>query len=315
MSRAVVRRSLAASFAIMVLLACSSFANVTVHALAMGSTNTSDNAISSVDGSVPPPPTDGAGCHTYIVSDAAAGWQSIACAPQTPSPPHPMEGGGYGIEGVYGGPSSTYYGQVTVDFSQFTGESDSSEGNNDWSIQVNTNQWVGSNGYTDEVQFTEQNYPTYLTFFGYAEACVWEVVVTTQLYAHFCVSTSIQSLSSSFDNYVFGYIYTSGGTTYLEVEYCQVGTQCWSDSTPDGYGLYGNWQTVDGTILGEGNGSTADFTSPTSLTATVYLDATSSFSGGGSLQGDTDEENNLSPGTPSSSCPGYYCEVSTSSSN
>ncbi|MDG6928630.1 MAG: hypothetical protein JRN29_01100, partial [Nitrososphaerota archaeon] len=87
--------------------------------------------------------------------------------------------------------------EANIGFSKFSGESDSSQGGNDWSIQLNTNFFPGSNGDTDWVQFVEQNYPTYLYFFGYATFCIWQVDVTTQSYPNTCVGTSIQTLSSS----------------------------------------------------------------------------------------------------------------------
>ena len=261
---------------------------------------------------IPAAPENGAGCFTYIVSEASEGWQSLPCMAASTPDPHQTIGGSSDIEGVSGGPATTYFGQVTVGFSTFSGESDNKYGSNDWSMQANTNQFTGSNSQTDEVQFVEINYPTYLTFFGYAKACVEQVDVTTQNYAQtYCVSTSIRSLSSSFDNYVFGEEYTSGGTNYLEVQYCEVNVQCWTDSTTDYYGLTGSWSAMSGTILGLGSGSTADFTSPTSLTTTVYLNGGTTFSGSFGLIYSTDEMNNLSPGTASSGCSGYICQVAT----
>ncbi len=205
---------------------------------------------------------------------------------------------------------------MTVDFSQFSGESDATYGSNDWSIQANTNTFTGSNSQTDWVQAIEFNYPTYLGgLWPIYETCLQQWDLTTQsLGSDPCTSTSKQSLSSSFDNYEVLYSYSSGGTNYLESEYCQVNVQCWSSSAADLYGLAGHWSQVIGTILGLQRGSNADFTHPTSLTADAYLIAGSSNSASGNVQYITDEGNNLNPGTPSASCSLDTCEVSTPSS-
>jgi hypothetical protein len=264
---------------------------------------------------IPPVPETGAGCHTYLVNESSSGWQSVPCVQGPVHGPYQIIGGSNNVEAIYGSsPSTTNDGQATIDFSTFSGESDNTYGSNDWSIQVNTNTFTGSNSHTDWVQFVEVNYPTYLTFFGYANVCVeqWDITSgETTPTGDNCASISIQHLSSSFDNYVAGYLYSSGGTNYLEAEYCQVNVQCWSVSTSDLFGLTGDWSDVSGTILGLGAGSTAHFTSPTSLTTYLYLQASSTLTATFGTQYSGAEMNNLTPGTPSHGCSGDVCQVDT----
>jgi hypothetical protein len=275
-------------------------------------------ASTSTSATVPRPPFEGTGCFTYVVSDAAAGWQSMPCLPASAPVLEGGEGGNYG--GVYGvnqGPTSTYDGQVTVDFSQYSGESDSNYGSNSWSIQVDTNDFTGNNGQSDWVQAIYFNDPNNLFGFQpYWATCVqqWDVT-TSSLGSNVCAGVSGQYLSSSFDSYEAGYLYSSGGTYYFESEYCQTGVQCWTSSAADKYGLAGNWNWVGGTILGLERGSTADFTSHTSLATYVYLTAGSSFSGNYELQDVTAESNNLNAVSPTHLCSGDVCEIAISSSN
>ncbi|MGI0079015.1 MAG: hypothetical protein ACRECH_05275 [Nitrososphaerales archaeon] len=242
--------------------------------------------------SVPPP--DSAGCYHYTNE---TGWVPISCGPQidlpvpkvaNTAPPPPSEGGNYR---VYGGSASTNNlnrGEVLVDFSVFTAESDSNAGSNAWSIQTNTNTFVG--GISDRywVQFTEQNDPSG----GYSEACVWQIDVTVQQYHSYCVSLPIQYLSLSYEAYVIG---TASTSTYLlSVQFCNYNTkQCWTRSIYDNYGLIGSWNQVSGTILGLGGGSKAQFTSSTDEQTFITLQASQSFSTSIVKTTVTGEQNNL----------------------
>lgn len=292
------------------LLALMSFSNVPQ--LAAAQTSPSNNPGPT---SLPLLP-NAVGCYQLTSNLTSTSWQSTPCLSSelASAVPKPTEGGSYGVEGVggAGGIANGAYEQVA--FSTFSGESDATYGSNDWSIQLNTNFFtIGSTTYW--VQFTEQNYPTYLTFFGYATFCIWQVDVTTQSYPNKCVSTSIQSLSSSSSPTVTGYLSSSGGINYLNGEYCENSTTCWAVKNTDNNGLTGNWSDSTGTILGLGNGSTADFTHPTSLSTEIILLASSSFSGYKEDTVTTAEMNNLGLGTVSFSCNSDSCTTTSPSSN
>ncbi|MGA2876071.1 MAG: hypothetical protein ABSE82_11110, partial [Nitrososphaerales archaeon] len=60
---------------------------------------------------------------------------------------------------------------------QYSGESDSGTGSsNNWSIQLNTNTFTGSNSQDDWVQFTYQQPVNVL---GQNELCIWQIELTT----------------------------------------------------------------------------------------------------------------------------------------
>jgi len=264
--------------------------------------------------SLPPLPNE-VGCYV-LTHNVTSNWQNTACMSTAfaSTMPKPTEGGSSGVEGVGGGAGVLTAGYLQIGFSTFSGESDSSVGSNDWSIQLNTNEFtVGGTQYW--VQYVEQNYPTYFTFFGYATLCIWQVDVTTQSYPNSCVSTSIQTLSTSASPNITGYLSTSGGTNYLNTEYCENGTTCWAVKATDTNGLTGRWSDATGTILGEGGGSTADFTHPTSETTEIVALASSSFSGHSENTVTTAEMNNLNLGTVSFSCNSDSCTTSSPSSD
>jgi hypothetical protein len=114
-------------------------------------------------GGIPPMPNK-VGCYEYT-HDL---WVSMPClSPEkAASLPRPNEGGGFGVEGVRGGANILNALHVGVTFTQFSGESDSQYGSNDWSIQANTNYFAGNNGHNDWVQFVEANWPTRYGWFG-----------------------------------------------------------------------------------------------------------------------------------------------------
>lgn len=262
----------------------------------------------------------GAGCYTYIVAESSLGWQSQVCAPPSTTGPEQYIGGPYQIQGIDGSAATTYQAEVDVAFSTYSGESDSSKGSNAWSMQANTNEFYGPNNTIYVVQFVEKQNPNdCYGLCGWANVCIVQddTAYGAKGYHNFCnTNMSVQDLSSSYEGYILGWTYNSGGVNYLEAEYCHVNVQCWTESTSDLYGLTGNFSEASGTILGI-SASTADFTSPTSLTTKVLLGTDNSATHG--LLGQTVEENNLTPGTVNFSCttgqPANWCTTSTPATN
>ncbi len=240
-----------------------------------------------------------------------------------PNSATPMEGGNYGVEGAGGGNGILTNAVETVSFSQFSGESDQTWGNNAWSVQLNTNTFIGNNGQTDWVQFVFQNnlYNNYIFFKSYySQFAIWTVDITTNTYNAYSTSIPIQTLSTALQVEIDAnsnggdlnaqlYITTSSGYTV------------WYLSEPQQYGLSGHWSSVSGTILGAGGGSIADFTSPTHETTVITADGPSTWSPYTYLDYNTAEMNNLNKGTVTTSEdfePEYYYygyTVTTESSN
>src|SRR5207302_1845171 len=99
------------------------------------------------------------GCFLLVHSS----WVAVPCLSREEAAKLPplMEGGNYGVKGVssstISGSKILVEGDMHIQFSQFSGESDSIYGRNDWSVQDNTNQFSGTNGDTYAVQFGQQN--------------------------------------------------------------------------------------------------------------------------------------------------------------
>jgi len=254
-------------------------------------------------------------------------WLSIPClSPEMAALlPRPNEGGSFGVEGVGGGNNIRNAENLAVYFSQFSGESDSKKGSNDWSIQANTNFFTGNNGHTDLVQFVEQNWPNrYWPFGGWAGFCIWQVDVTTQTYPNKCVNTDQQGLSSSYQGGVYTWLSQSGGTNYLNGEFCNLNgsPHCWLVVDTDNQGLTGRWSDGAGTILGLGEASQANFNTPTALNTYVTVYGSDVFGGSAINEFLTDETNNLNPGTVSFHCSAtgnppynFECDTVTPSTN
>lgn len=257
----------------------------------------------------PPLPPQVLGCYHYTTSTE---WQKIPCA--TPDELEqirmhpPTEGNNYVIYGVNATGSTSTFGKTDVQFSQFSGETDSLKGTNTWSIQTNTNYFPGNNGLNDWVQFVYQNSPN-----GYRNNfCTWQItnVTGTANYNMQCVTSglpSVQTLSSSYEAYTSG-TYLSGDLTG---EFCiSGGSQCWGVVTVDSYGLAAHWISTEGTILGHSDRSTATFTDPTTETTTVTSTPETS------MQEDTadvtGEMNNLSYTSHSWSCSSTCTDTSSS---
>jgi hypothetical protein len=250
------------------------------------------------------PPPVGPGCYVYNSTNAT--WSSATCMSATDSSkiPPPFEGG---VNGVYGIEETGIFissGDVAVQFSQYSGETDSKYGSDTFSIQANTNYFTGNNGQLDWVQFTEQSSPS-----G-AEACAWEIDLTTNNFNnHECMPTSIQTLSSSYSSYIESF--AQSGT--IQTEFCSYEqNKCWSATQTDTYGVANSWVSLSGTILGLGLQSTAEFTHPTNeMTKVTYdVDIHSVY-----MDYTTGEINNLNYYKQQNGCIREICYVSSWSSN
>ncbi len=261
-------------------------------------------------GTVPPPP--GLGC--YALENRS--WEAKPCFSASNSSEVPTEGGAVGVQGLNAGSNegeSLVGTEVKVSFSQFSGESDSKFGSNEWSIQANTNDFVGSNGADDWVQFVEQNAAST------ARMCVWSWDLSTNSSTSSCVSTLHQGFSTSANGFtVEGYITSTGALGGL---YIGPGGGEWSVATTDLYDLAPNWSSASGTVLGLSSGSEAVFSAPVSestLLLGYYVYTPSSVSW--PVEVVTAETNSLDEGTPVTSCsytsgdPGYVCSATTPSS-
>lgn len=198
------------------------------------------------------------GCHEYAASSNI--WRSIDCSSPRigDSMPTPLEGGRSSTLLGLTSPGVINYGYSSIYIVNpgFTPETDPSVGQNGFSIQANTNGFLGSNGDLDAVQFTFQNSPNwlYLVWAPWAAVCVWNIDVTTQSYQSTCLNTPNQTLDYGYSATVYGS--ASGGM--LTATFCVSGT-CWSVTAPDKYGLSSKWTQLNGNILGIGNGSQAQF--------------------------------------------------------
>jgi hypothetical protein len=274
--------------------------------LIASSSGTSGNTL------VPSEPRE-VGCYHY----ANGSWGSTPCLSPGPSAelPKPNEGGGWGVVGVHGGGGDGREADVHLQFSQFSGESDSQYGSNDFSIQLNTNFFAGNNGHTDWVQFVEQNWPNrYGIFGGWAGLCIWQNDVTTQDYSdHTCVNTNQEGLNNNYYATVWGWVDITYGR--LNTQFCDNANNCWSVVQNDHKGLIGRWTDSSGQILGMGNGSQANFNHPTSLSTQVQFWKSAVYSGFTYTDYTTGETNNLNWGTSSSNCQGSLCQETTPSTN
>jgi hypothetical protein len=228
-------------------------------------------------------------------------------------------------------------GSVDVSFTKLGSETDTNFGNNYWSIQVNSNGFQGSNGQSDWVQFTDQYVPN-----SHDHLCIWNVNVTTQSYPSTCldvthpreVRTGDYASIEAYEDFDKA----DGSTHYLLLR----AYLSWDSETTmyavvakDQNGLtnavnnVGPWTEVFGSILGYGNGSTANFSATTLTVMVEALDckwesatgctpnpgpwtwpATNPFS---KLSAGTEEQNNLQPavgyGPTTKNLPSLNCSM------
>lgn len=209
-----------------------------------------------------PTPPSAVGC--YVYNNSIQAWKSVVCMTGETGPGSevPTEGGSSGLYGV-GATSSIESAWGDASVSTFSGESDSVNGSNSYSVQLNTNIWQTS-GVVYWDQFTIQNAPTTHHLF---RTCIWQIDVSTASYGYDCVPYPSTSL---FDGYftIFNATVKSGDINF-EMELYNGSYSYYSVSQSDEYGLASHWVNATGpAILGVASGSTADFTSP----AKVYTD-------------------------------------------
>ena len=190
----------------------------------------------------------------------------------------PMEGGNYILYGMKTATPSLTEGDTQVNFTQVPpGEKESNAGANAWSIQLNTNPTQASNGYTYWIQFVFGNnygyYPFQYSYFAIWVANFSHSPITYTPYGKY---VPYQSLTAGNNYYVTGLVQNGlleGYFTYFaNGAYTSVYEQI-----PDNYGLQNHWNYVDGTILGLGGGSTANFASPTYEQTNLTMSPASSF--------------------------------------
>ncbi|MGB9002375.1 MAG: hypothetical protein WCC52_01025, partial [Nitrosotalea sp.] len=254
---------------------------------------------------IAPPAPAKIGCYTWTNE---TGWVSAACESEAWIKSHPLmpltEGGSTGVYGTYNpGSTALNFGETNIDLTSFSSESDSVQGTNAWSIQTNTNDFLGSNNDDDAVQFGYQNDPNNSM---YTRICVWNNDLTTQTYTPTCKTVSLQTLSNGYSAYVEGTVNT--GDT-LTATFCK-GSSCTAVTASDSYGLDTSWDQTAGQILGFSS-STAQFTSSSD---TADVSVSPSTSGYTSNQVLTSEQNNWSYSSESTSCGGSTCTDDTSSS-
>ncbi len=230
----------------------------------------------------------------------------------------PMEGANYGVEG--GSYTNTHLNtaQVQVSFSQLTGsESDSSYGKNAWSVQLNTNFFVGNNYQGDWVQFVLQNNiynissSQRFTRFGvWWGVNVYGAVWFTQNSTYF----PIQTLATGVNYDILGTI-ASNGELEGELDISSPsGNLYYFVYEPDTYGLAGKWWASSGTILGGALGSTADFNHPSAEDVTVMITANNLVGPYAYSDNTTGEMNNLNLKSTGTTLLGNSFYVTTQSS-
>lgn len=238
----------------------------TIPGLALGGSTANFQVIPTVQSSsaqvvptFPTPPT-ALGCAYYTNGQ----WQTIPCLKQSAGPniPKPTEGGSAGVYGLNQSSLLTST-RVKVNITTFSGETDSMFGSGAFSIQGNTNPFTGSNGNEYGIQFTEQSDPGE----GWANACIWQVDITTQQYPYTCVDNPVQTLAAGYSVYISA----TAKNGKLGIEFCVNSKTCYAVTAKDDYGLEKHWTQFSGTLLGLGDGSEAEFTKPTAMTANVYL--------------------------------------------
>ena len=273
------------------------------------SSNSQDSSIQLIAQPDTPRLPEGLGC--YVHPNATSAWLFAPCLPsETQVNLRPNEGGGSNGVAIYGGDATNSteisYSSITVEMEgTYSGETDSSWGNDSFSIQLNTNAFTGSNGDQYAVQATEQSSPNSP---GIAQVCIWEVDITTQSYPNACTDTSTQMLSANYEGEVTLNIASNGD---LGTEFCNVSNEeCWGVVTGDNISLgsSGNWIQSSGAMLGVGGSSEAEFTSPTSMASLISMYDGSGLDESLGSSTLTDESNNLSY---QASTVDAYCTSST----
>lgn len=203
----------------------------------------------------------------------------------------PMEGGNYILYGMQTAIPSISEGDTQVNFTQVPGERDNKSGANAWSIQLNTNPTQASNGYTYWIQFVfGNNYGYYPFQYSYFAIWVANFSHTPTTYTPYGKYVPYQSLTAGNNYYVTGLVQNGLLEGYFTYFANGVYTSVY-EQIPDKYGLQNHWNYVDGTILGLGGGSTANFVSTTYEQTDLTMYPASSFVY--TTSSSTAEQNNL----------------------
>ena len=295
---------------------------------------------------IPQPPAK-QGCYQYTKD----GWKEVPCATDAyikAHYPHPQLQFALVSDAKSSGPDKgktlpLVYGQVKLAFTSVGSIDDNKWGRDAFSIQNNTNLFIGGNGDTDGVQFAVQSRPNQPD-----GVCVWNVNVTTQDYSQtFCVSAPkvrAGGFSAGDAPKVQGMVLA--GKLLAVVAYlpwAQGGASFpWAMVSKDVYGLSGRWSEVSGSVLGFGGGSKLSFSSALVSTSVEGSTCAGDLGQAGEPQspcagqtefkpsayagdwGDTEERNNLIPliGAPGTHFPGVswlntdlarirYCSTTT----
>jgi hypothetical protein len=216
------------------------------------------------------PAPSGPGCYEH----SAAGWQATPCTDGStvattfgrpefpPDLSAPINASGVAtIPLVFGEVQTTFAAVGTVTDIPQGDDWIAADGTpNQWSIQNNTNYFIGSNGQKDWVQFTVQSDGTNNAL------CIWNIDVQPNP-ANYGTPTcktvpqrpgglqpgdSIALAATAQDGVL---------TMNVQLSWAASGeSDQWTVSAPDTYGLAGNWWQVSGGVLGRGNSSSAMFT-------------------------------------------------------
>lgn len=217
---------------------------------------------------VPPPPpprlpTGGPGCYSY---SRLAGWTSQPCLPQSEalSEGPPPDASGYAPPGIELGSSAGRGPRPTLDASRvyaganYSGhqfEYDNSVGLFGWSLQNNTNFFVGSNSDTDWVQFVFQN------FVSSDRACIWNIDVTVANLTNNALGYFNDGCYAMSSGPVEIWGYALRGTGLLLMMTLNGAGQYQATIAPDRFGLSNGWTATSGGVFGSGGGAHATFPS------------------------------------------------------
>jgi hypothetical protein len=226
----------------------------------------------SVERLNPPTPPDKAGCYEL----AAGTWRTIACKSRAyvrahVPVPEPLPAIEYKRASRDTNPKGTRAlpitnGLVQVHVTNDGSDTDSKAGPDAFSLQLNTNSFTGNNGNIDWVQFVDSSRPGTLD-----DLCIWNIDLTTHNYSPKCggpTNTTAGFLRAGDVALISGGDAIPGPSHFLFME----AYLPWDSTTTvylvvalDTYGLTRSvsgappWDEISGSILGYGNGSTANF--------------------------------------------------------
>jgi hypothetical protein len=229
-------------------------------------------------------------------------------------------------------------GAIDVGLQSIGSENDPTFGKGYFSVQLNTNAFNDSSGHSSATQFVDMHKAVSATQ-SQDLVCIWNVDITAQQYPNTCHPELSGRAVRSGD-----FVAVQGYQDFQQTGYLKMVFQLSWDSqngtygvvAPDTYGLTktvngkGNWNELTGSILGYGNGSTANFSKTTLWVAidawNCEYDANTdciAYDPGSwtwaatkpvvALWGLTEEKNNLKPSTtytnstPASSLPALKC--------